>query len=130
MAVSERKILPRLWNLAVGFLGIMARFAVAFPLCLCAFDFLTATWFCIVHMNFADNGLEMLGCPLVGLFFMVGWMHFEPNIDFGESKLLHFLFMSLVALAIAIAWAIIDRRRSGKRRRLKNAGRGTPADDH
>lgn len=116
MAVSERKILSELWSLAVGFLGIVARFAIVIPVCFCAYDFLTATWSCIAHSNFPGYRLEMPGCPLVGLFFMYAWM-VEPYTDSSGAILPHFHFMSLVALSIAIAWAVIDHRQSGKRRR-------------
>lgn len=115
MTISKHKILAGLPKFAVGFLGIVARFAVLFPVILCLYDYLAAAWMCVELFSFRDFRLDMLGCPVVMVLFSFVSI-IEPHVDSEGVLLPHYLPLSLVALAIAIMWAIIDHRRYGKGR--------------
>jgi hypothetical protein len=111
--IALSAMLARAWSNAsvrrseffVNFLGIAARFAIAFPACLIVYNLINAVIPCFVPLS---RLLDLFWCPLV----IMVYADTEPTYRDSSGQVPpHYFYVVLLALAIVAVWATNDRRR-------------------
>ena len=102
---KTRRKLVGLADSYVSFLAVVARFAIAFPVCLFVYNAIKVLTPCFVPLS---RALDLFWCPLVVMVYA----DTEPaNRDGSGQVPSHYFYVALLALAIVAMWTANDRRR-------------------